>query len=318
MRVLFASLASAGHAFPLVPLAVAAQAAGHEVRFAVGEEVHAALKRHGLAAFRPADAFYEIYADDIADDLARLRPDLVVHGWGVPGVAVAADRAGIPSLWHGFGRLFPDGIGLARPGCDRPHVDVCPPSLQDPAFIRTAERVPMRPVEAHAEAGAPIVYLTFGTAFGSAELIRTAAEGLAGLGLPVVVAAGRVPVDELDDLPSLVTVLPWAAQDRLLARADLVVHHGGSGTTLGALAAGVPQLVLPQGADQFANADALVTAGAALQLRDGEVTAGAVAELAHRLRTGEHRAAARELAAEIARMPAPEDVARDLVRYVRA
>ncbi|GGM90841.1 glycosyltransferase [Dactylosporangium sucinum] len=310
MRVLFASLASPGHAFPLVPLAVAARAAGHEVHFAAGEEVHAALKARGLQVFRPADAFYEIYADDIAGDIERLRPELIVHGWGVPGVAVAADRAGIPSLWHGFGRLFPEGIGLARPGNDRPHVDVCPPSLQDPDFVGSAERIPMRPVEAQPAAGSPIVYLTFGTAFGTAELIRAAAEGVDRLGLPVVVAAGRVPPEELDDLPSRVTVLPWAPQDRLLARAALVVHHGGSGTTLGALAAGVPQLVLPQGADQFANAGALVAAGAALQLHD--VTADAVAELAHRLRAPEHRDAARALADEIARMPAPDHVAREL------
>jgi hypothetical protein len=43
----------------------------------------------------------------------------------------------------------------------------------------------------------------------------------------------------------------------------LVVHHGGSGTTLSAAAAGVPQLVLPQGADQFANAGALTGVGVA-------------------------------------------------------
>ncbi|WP_439384118.1 hypothetical protein [Amycolatopsis lexingtonensis] len=36
-------------------------------------------------------------------------------GWGVPEVAVAARRAGIPVLRHGFGRPFPEGIGLTRP-----------------------------------------------------------------------------------------------------------------------------------------------------------------------------------------------------------
>ena len=43
----------------------------------------------------------------------------------------------------------------------------------------------------------------------------------------------------------------------------LVVHHGGSGTMLGALAHGLPQLRRPQGADQFLNAEALLPTGAA-------------------------------------------------------
>ncbi len=36
MRVLFASVASVGDTYPLIPLAIAAQDAGHEVHFAAG------------------------------------------------------------------------------------------------------------------------------------------------------------------------------------------------------------------------------------------------------------------------------------------
>ncbi len=56
MRVLFASLASVGHTYPLIPLAIAAREAGHEVHFAAGEEVHAPLAAQGLRPFRPADS----------------------------------------------------------------------------------------------------------------------------------------------------------------------------------------------------------------------------------------------------------------------
>ena len=151
MRVLFASLASVGHTYPLIPLAVAVRDAGHEVHFAVGAEVHAPLAANGLRPFRPADAFYEIYAEDLAPELARLEPDLVVHEWGVPGAAVAAHRAGIPGIWHGFGRMIPEGIGLELPtrnaeASGRPHVDICPPSLQDERFLATADRIELRPV----------------------------------------------------------------------------------------------------------------------------------------------------------------------------
>ena len=48
MRVLFASLASVGHTYPLIPLAVAAREAGHEVHYAVGEHMHAPLAANGL------------------------------------------------------------------------------------------------------------------------------------------------------------------------------------------------------------------------------------------------------------------------------
>ncbi|MGY6655566.1 glycosyltransferase [Amycolatopsis sp. TRM77291] len=321
MRILFASLASVGHTYPLIPLAVAARDAGHEVHFAAGENVHSPLLRHGLRPFRPADAFYEIYAEDVEADLARLRPDLVVHEWGQPGVAIAAERAGIPGLWHGFGRMYPDGIGLERPmRPDRPHLDICPQSLQDKDFLATAERVALRPVPYSEPAtppwrveksARPLIYLTLGTAFGTPELLGTVIRGLAPLGADVVVASGRVRPEELGAVPGNVTVRAWIPQAELLPHADVVVHHGGSGTTLGALSAGIPQLVLPQGADQFANAEALCAAGAALSLHPGEPSAEAVAaHVGNLLGRNDHRDAARAIAGEIARMPSPGEIAR--------
>lgn len=327
MRVLFASLASVGHTYPLIPLAVAVRDAGHEVHFAAGEEVHRPLAALGLRPFRPADAFYEIYAEDLAPALDRLRPDLVVHGWGVPGAATAAGRAGIRGLWHGFGRMFPPGIGLESPesvpgASGRPHLDICPPSLQDKEFLTSAERIELRPVPFSEpavlpwEETGPVIYLTLGTAFGTPQILKAAIEGLAALGEAVIVAAGRVSPDLLGGLPDNVTVHTWVPQAELLSHVDVVVHHGGSGTTLGALAFGVPQLVLPQGADQFANGDAVVAAGAGLCLQPGQVTAEAVAEQVRRLRRdASFREAAREVAVEIAAMPGPDEVARGLEDY---
>ncbi|QFZ17885.1 glycosyltransferase [Saccharothrix syringae] len=329
MRVLFVALGSVGHTYPLIPLATAARDAGHEVHFATGEEVHAPLAANGLRPFRPADVFYEVYAEDLAPELDRLRPDLVVHEWGVPGAAVAAHRAGIPGLWHGFGRMVPKGIGLELPtettGVPAlPHVDICPPSLQDRDFLSSQERVELRPVPFAEPAGPPVrrtsrplVHLTLGTAFGTPELLTAAITGLAALDVDVVVATGRVRPDLLTAVPDHVDVRRWVPQAHLLPHVDLVVHHGGSGTTLGALAFGVPQLLLPQGADQFANADAVSAAGAGLRLLPGEQDAGAVAEHARRLLAadGDHRDAARGIAEEIARMPSPDDVARRLPEY---
>ncbi|SCG40612.1 glycosyltransferase [Micromonospora coxensis] len=329
MRLLFASLASVGHTYPLIPLATAARDAGHEVHFAAGEAVHAPLAANGLRPFRPADAFYDIYAEDLEPELARLRPDLVVHEWGLPGAAVAAHRAGIPSIWHGFGRMFPAGIGLEPPVAAGevprlPHLDICPPSLQDRHFLATEDRIGLRPVPysapgarpTRARGGRPLVYLTLGTVFGTPELLRTIVEGLARLDADVVVAAGRVPPEQLGDVPDDVSVHDWVPQAELLPSVDVVVHHGGSGTTLGALVVGAPQLVLPQGADQFANAEAVSAAGAGLRLLPEQVSADLVADHVARLLPrhpdGGHRDAARALAEEIARMPSPEEVARRL------
>jgi UDP:flavonoid glycosyltransferase YjiC (YdhE family) len=282
----------------------------------VGDAMHDDLAVHGLRPFRPADAFYEIYAEDLEPSLARLLPDLVVHGWGVPGAATAAVQAGIPSLWHGFGRLVPEGIGFESPVqvAGVPHVDICPSSLQDTRFVATAPRVELRPVAYPSGSGwergsRPLVYLTLGTTFGTPELLGAAVDGLSRLDVDVVVALGRVP--SLPKVPPGVTVRTWVPQAAVLAQAALVVHHGGSGTTLGALAAGVPQLVLPQGADQFTNAAALVEAGAARRL--DEVTPSEVAEHAGALLApGPHRSAARALAEEIAGMPTPAEVAQRL------
>ena len=327
MRVLFASLASVGHTYPLIPLAIAARDAGHEVHFAAGEEVHAPLAANGLRPFRPADSFYEIYAEDLEPELRRLQPDLVIHEWGLPGAAVAPHRAGIPGIWHGFGRLYPEGIGLELPTkSGRPHLDICPPSLQDKAFLATEDRVEVRPVPYSPpgpswDGSRPLIYLTLGTAFGTPEVLAMAIEGLARLGARVVVAAGRVRLDQLGDGPDNVTVQPWVSQAELLPHVDVVVHHGGSGTTLGALTVGAPQLILPQGADQFANAEALIGAGAALRLLPDDVSADAIADCTRMLLPhhgdGGHRDAARAIAAEIARMPSPDEVAHRLPEYAK-
>jgi UDP:flavonoid glycosyltransferase YjiC (YdhE family) len=116
-------------------------------------------------------------------------------------------------------------------------------------------------------------------------------------------------------LPRSVRVERFVPQGVLLPHVDLVVHHCGSGTMLGALAHGLPQLVLPHGADQFLNARALLDAGAGLRLLPEEITPESVADAARAL-LGEpaYRDAAAGLAAEIAAMPAPADTVPKLER----
>ena len=63
-----------------------------------------------------------------------------------------------------------------------------------------------------------------------------------------------------------VEVVEWADHDALMASCELVVTHGGLGTTLRALAHGRPLLVLPLGRDQHFNAARVEALGAGLEL----------------------------------------------------
>lgn len=305
---------------------------------------------HGTAEFRrdmlrqtAVDAFGSVlpraFVNDLEPVLERDKPDLVVFELINPGAGLAALRAGIPAVCHGFGKmdenLIPEAmsnllleyvaeLGITLPnghhyGLGSTYLDVFPPSLQDLNHLASVARIPMRPVP-FAEPGdlpdwvveheRPLVYLTFGTAFSNPDVLRTAIAGVSGVDAEVLVATGpQVDPSVLTDVPGNVHVLPWVPQADLLAHADLVVHHGGAGTTVAAMTHGLPQLVLPQGADQFRNAEIVADTGLGAQLVGEDFTSDAVQEVARKLlRDNDVRAANAGIAAEIAAMPSPDDV----------
>jgi UDP:flavonoid glycosyltransferase YjiC (YdhE family) len=111
----------------------------------------------------------------------------------------------------------------------------------------------------------PIVAVTLGTLFGSPTVYEAVVRGALAAGARVIAsAAGRLDVD--DD--RLMTV-PWVSMDRLTAAADAVVHHAGWGSTIAAVTAGVPAVVVPLGADQPATAARLHSTGAAIAVGPG-------------------------------------------------
>ena len=55
----------------------------------------------------------------------------------------------------------------------------------------------------------------------------------------------KVDIADLGPLPANARVEGWWPQQEVLARAAVVLGHGGFGTTMGAVAAGVPQVVVP-------------------------------------------------------------------------
>jgi UDP:flavonoid glycosyltransferase YjiC (YdhE family) len=119
----------------------------------------------------------------------------------------------------------------------------------------------------------PLVYLALD---GRSANVARAIEVLGRLEVDVLVALGSASDGDLDDLPANVRVEAFVDQAAVLPHADLVVHHGGTGMVLAALAHGRRQLLLPTGADQFVNADALRAAGLAAVLEPEEATAEAI------------------------------------------
>jgi UDP:flavonoid glycosyltransferase YjiC (YdhE family) len=163
----------------------------------------------------------------------------------------------------------------------------------------------------------PRAYLTLGTvSFGAVDVLRRAASELSALEVDVLVAVGpEGDPTSLGEVADNVHIERFVAQAQVLPLVDLAVHHGGTGTVLGALAAGLPQLLLPQGADQFQNADALTAIGAARALHNDEQKTGTIGETASAmLNDGSERVVAARLRDEIAAQPAPAEVVPELLR----
>jgi UDP:flavonoid glycosyltransferase YjiC (YdhE family) len=271
----------------------------------------------------------------IVDDHA---PDVLVCEQGELAGPIAAARRGVPNVTHAFGRLLPEArVARARETMgdlwrahgfeprpyagtyDHLYVDIYPPSLQSDANTHVGAVQLVRPAEPLTAdpAAEPLVYVTLGTVFNDdLALFRVAVEAAGGLGLRVVVTVG--PGGDpaaLGPQPSHVSVERFVPQAELLPACAAVVSHAGSGTFLAALAAGVPQVLLPQAADQFLNAEAGVRGGAAIAVPRDAATVPRVRDALERvIGDGRYRAAAERVRSEIAAMPGPDALADALAR----
>ncbi|MFI5954417.1 glycosyltransferase [Cryptosporangium sp. NPDC051539] len=314
-----------------------------EAGVSVGVAEAEAVRRHPNGPV--VDVLVTMFADllprrtlpDVHYLISQVKPDLVVYEMSDVGAAGAARRAGVPCVSVTIGRSMPaDILAAAAPHLDwiwnshRPAdpmlgdavVDLWPDAIADRGARAVPTRFPLRPDPwsppgPWTSPGTPLVYLTLGTvSFGATHVFRAAIDGLASLPVQVVVATGPGDPAALGPVPGNVHVEGFVPQAQVLRDAALVVHHGGSGTTLGAAALGLPQLILPQGADQFVNAEALSAQGSALSLVGDDLSPDAVAACALAL-LGEpvHRATAEALRSEIAAMPSLADVLAGLERF---
>lgn len=290
-------------------------------------------------------------AADLVPRAAQWRPDIVIHDPAEFAGPIAAHRAGAWRATHGLGLNPPaDFRAVAEPAMvdvftpwgvpdlaaevfEGPLLDIGPAGLWpggDRAFARS---IPLRPdpgdvlptdrlpASLDALPTGDTVYLTLGTVFHDApDVFHACLAGLRELPVNVVVTVGPdADPARLGPQPPTVVIEPYIPQALLLPRCRLVISHGGAGTMLGALAHGLPQLMLPQGGDQFLHAAAAEAAGAAVTLPPGTVTPDAAHAAARRLLDEPGFAqAAKTLQAEIESMPSAQDVLTSIVAEARA
>lgn len=297
--------------------------------------------------WRVAAAIFGGRVGPVLDDLAGvdLAPDLVVHdAYELAGPLFAA-RSGVPWVTHAVGPRWPVHLeehlrdvvagAWAAHGCIAPprggvghhtYLELCPPGTRSDDSVTTDPTIEIRPVPL-AEApnpkvrfesdDRPRVYATLGT-FSNADAapFRTLLDAFAGTSAEVVMTVGdHVTPRDLAPVPPNVRIERYVPQAQLLADCDLVVCHGGSGTVLAALAAAVPVIIVPQGADQFRNAPFWERSGAAVVVPIDHLDADAIGAGLAAASPGAplHRAAA-SVATSIAAMPPAVEVADRLAR----
>jgi UDP:flavonoid glycosyltransferase YjiC (YdhE family) len=373
VRVLFSFVGGSGHFEPLVPVARAAAAAGHQVAVTGEPLMVPVIEAAGLDGYATGPnlggtqrtPLLELDAEredrDLRDGFARntarhrardvlalcadWRPDLIVCDEVDFGAMIAAECARLPyasvlvTAAGSFLRteLLGAALNEVRAGYGLPpdpdltmlsrHLVLSPfpPGFRDPAHRLPATARPVRPavadpLDAPAWLADRCVYLTLGTVFNmeSGDLFSRVLAGLRELPVPLVVTVGRhIDPAEFGPQPDHVHVERYVPQAAILPRCAAVVSHGGSGSVVGALAYGLPSVLLPMGADQPLNAGRCAALGVSVVLDAVSVTPdevrGAVSTV---LAEPGYRTAAARLRDEIAAMPGPDEAVHLLERLV--
>ncbi|SDS93675.1 UDP:flavonoid glycosyltransferase YjiC, YdhE family [Actinoplanes derwentensis] len=293
----------------------------------------------GLAPQVTEDGGTLRFADVMVDDLItygrHYRPDLVLYEpFNIAG-AIAAAALGVPDvrlLWgpDSTTELHLDEDKLIGPRARRAGasgvritgtltLDPCPAALQVPV---TGPTHPIRFVPYNGAAilpdwlrhppDRPRICLTWGTMMAELGLtdrisVTTIADALSELDAEIVLALAPRHRDTLGPLPANVRVpTEHLALHLLLPGCAAVVHQGGAGTLMTAMACGVPQMVVPAVTDQHFNGERLTRAGAGTVLADGDEHPAAIRAALQRLLTDPGPAAA--LAVENAARPTPAAV----------
>jgi UDP:flavonoid glycosyltransferase YjiC (YdhE family) len=360
VRILFSFIGGIGHFHPLIPVARAAQAAGHTVAVAGSGNLQAAIAEAGFAALPTSEPrssrpqpppTVPVVVDpeqedrDLRENFARhgacrhaaallglggtWHPDVIVRDEVDFGAGIAAELLNVPCATvlvlaaGGFLRkeVIAEPLNEVRAEYDlQPDPELSlllrdlvlspfPPAFRKdplPAYavsFRLGEITRPKPTSRR-----PTVYFTLGTVFTPLELYARVLAGLREAPVRVIATLGEhIDPSALGPQPSGVRIERFIPQSLVLPRCDLVISHGGSGSLMGALAHGLPSVLMPLGADQPFNARRCVDLGLAtvldpVTLTPEEVRAAVVAVLADQT----YRRAAERMQTEINDLPGPE------------
>ncbi len=283
----------------------------------------------------------------VLETVERWRPDVVLRESAELASLAAAERFGVPHVhvcigmqevvsWFAqriggpleeLGRLAGLGEGrIAAALAGEMVLSLVPEVLDHPTgqaqpdadgLVRFHEPSPAiggDPLPDWGARDAPLVYVTFGSVTGSlppfAGVFRAALDALADLDARVMMTVGRrLDPADLGPLPTNAHVSRWWPQDAVLAHASAMLGHGGFGTTMGALAAGVPQVVVPIFTfDQVVNGEHIASVGAGLSVGMGPAAVPrAAGQIARLLEDPSYAHAARRMAGALGELPPPSE-----------
>jgi UDP:flavonoid glycosyltransferase YjiC (YdhE family) len=164
----------------------------------------------------------------------------------------------------------------------------------------------------------PRVYMTFGTAMGSSDqakqMFRAALDAVGQSDITALMTTGpEMDVDALGEIPANVTLRAFVPQAEVFAHVDAVLCHGGSGSMLGALGAGLPLVVTPIGADQPDNARSVAEIGAGIAVSAADADTIKIA-LNSVIVEPSYRSIAQSVAAEMASNPSIEAAVNEMLK----
>lgn len=371
MNILFSGVPAYGHLLPMLPLASAADLAGHSTALLTSTTMSDAVSPlrvlaagpsfSGLLAENahrnggmgsgngsqvgPAEAaqfFGETRIDTTFPDAlpaaASFCPDLLVCDAADQVGPLVAAALCVPWTQHGFGVQLPDAFSAAidaaagsrydqralRPTEPVAYLDPCADLLQPHGWTPGANRLAVRP-QAHTQPGfkwdppdfprhrdRPLVLVTFGTVVDDAELMPAVLASLESSHVNVVVTVRPdVDPDSMNVDRTRVRPINFVPLGQLLEGVSAVVCAGGAGTVLGALAEGVPLVVLPLLASQRWNGGQAAAAGTAVTISEPGQAGLALETVLH---DPSYRAAARTARRQIAAMPSADQAMSALLR----
>jgi len=331
-RILLAALASHGHVFPAIGLALELRRLGHEVALVTGPDFAGVIRDAGLHRLprggnsgddgpsfelqgwgTPESTALQVL--HLENACADFQPDLLVGGMLTMGPMILADAAQLPLVlmgmafypWHGVAdpggeaswagqrrKLDRARAFLGLPAADRREWPL--PLPADRFLVRSVADLEQQPLPPAARfvgaclwepdvedpelddwlgaaraSGHPILYVAPSRSFEHRAFWPVVVEALRDEPVRVAASVGRMD-GPLGDVPPTWLVRDHLPQARILPHAAGVICGGHSTAVLGALAHGIPPLLVAAGSRSEDLAARCTQQGAACYLSPGELT----------------------------------------------